>query len=74
MADCDWWRLRCKYRSRKAEKAAVEQAAEQEKWDALATIPEDLDEQVLGMVKILAMAGIPVLLILAWAVKRPKKT
>ena len=66
MADCNWYQLRCKYRSRKAEKAAVEQAAEQEKWDALALIPEDLNEQTIQLVKVMALVGIPVLGLLAW--------
>ena len=68
-----WYQLRCKYRAKKAGKAANEAAAEQKKWDALDYIPEDLSEQTMQLVKLMAFVGIRVLLILAWAVKQPKK-
>ena len=52
MAQCEWWRLRCKRRAKKA----AEAAAEEERWNSLDQIPDNLDEQ--ATLKLVVLSGV----------------
>ena len=69
---CKWYQGVCRVKSHRERKKQVESDAEQEKWDALNYIPDDLDEQTMQMVKMMALVGIPVLGLLAWVAKSNK--